>query len=137
MHLQSILSTLLTLTITLPAVSAIGIKEWNNQLSLYDIGPVGTARGYPLETLPNAYDISCSSLDDGQYACGSFEKDGVDALRAIYRCQVNVMDLVEVCHEGERKNRCARNRRGDSREWRRFYPFVSGDKGVCVMQSQL
>lgn len=164
MHLQSTLSALLTLSLAHPALSA-GLQSsqsspkvhtvrstaerparglnpdreqgFNPQISLYDFGPVGTARGYPLETLPDAYDTPCSSLREGEYACGSFEEKGVDALRAIYRCQGGVMTLVETCHEGGKKNRCARNWRGNIREWRRFYPFVDGSKGFCVQESQI
>jgi hypothetical protein len=137
MHLHCTLPTLLlTLSLTHSALSST-LRGFNPEISLDDFGPVGTARGYPLEIIPNAYDQPCSGMREGEYVCGSFEEKGVDALRAIYRCQGGVLALTEVCHEGGKKNRCVRNRRGDSREWRRFYPFVSGDKGVCVRESQI
>jgi hypothetical protein len=138
-------TTLLTLTTILPIISASALHSspngdivFNDYLSLDTIGAVPTIRGkYPFETLPPSYyHEGCYGWLEGSQVCGSYEENGVDALRAIYSCEAGKFNLKEVCHEKSRNNRCVMNQRGVM-QWKKFYPFVSGQKVVCVNEKKL
>lgn len=142
MHFSTTFPILLTLFTTINA-SALnsnpgGDIVFDEYLFLDTIGAVPTARGkYPFETLPpDYYGRGCYGAIEGMQVCGSFEEDGVDALRAIYRCKDGKFELQEVCHEKSKNNRCVRNRRGVG-QWKKFYPFVDKKKIVCVSKKAL
>jgi hypothetical protein len=142
MHLPSTLTTLLALTTTITA-SALhpnpgGDIVFDEYLFLDTIGAIPTVRNeFPFETLPlDYYGRGCYGDIEGMQVCGSFEQNGVDALRAIYRCENGKFELQEICNEKLKNNRCVGNKRGNG-QWKKFYPFVSGDKIVCVGEKGL
>lgn len=141
MHFATTLPILLTLLTTINASalnpSSGGDIVFDKYLFLETIGAVPTARGYPFETLPpDWYGRGCYGDIEGMQVCGSFEENGVAALRAIYRCKDGKFELQEVCHEKSKNNRCVRNRRGVG-QWKKFYPFVDEKKIVCVSEKGL
>ena len=142
MHFPTILPIFLALATTIAASalhpSSGGDLVWDEYLFLQTIGAVPTVSGkYPFETLPpDYYGRGCYGEFEGRQVCGSFEENGVDALRAIYRCKNGKFELEETCHEKSKNNRCVRNKRG-VRQWKKFYPFVSSDKIVCVSEKGL
>lgn len=124
MQLQS--TTLLALATALPAVSA---AVWNDQLKVWDIGPVLTDRSHgkhPLRPVRTMY--ACGGIPEGGYVCGSFSDEGVDALRAVYRCDRGTLRLRDVCYESDKYNRCVKNGR---RKGKKFFPFSSAEMIVC------
>ena len=142
MHFPTTLPILLALITTINASalspSSGGDIVFDEFLFLLSIGAVPTVRNaYPFETLPaDYYGQGCYGYFEGEQVCGSFEENGVDALRAIYRCKDGKFELQEVCHEKSRSNRCVRNRRGVG-QWKKFYPFVNEKKIVCVNEKAL
>jgi hypothetical protein len=52
----------------------------------------------------------------------------VDALRAIYRCHNDELQLEDTCYENDEFNRCVKNGR---RRGKRFFPFASANRIVC------
>jgi hypothetical protein len=132
MQLQSTLFTLLALATALPAVSA---AVWNDQLKVWDIGRVTTERGVgkhkvrPIKTM-----YACGGIPEGGYVCGSFEDEGVDALRAVYRCDRGMLRLADVCYESNKYNRCVKNGR---RKGKKFFPFATAEKIVCQKKSNV
>jgi len=66
--------------------------------------------------------------------CGSFGPGKKIAMRAIYTCKNGRLSLREICAERSEKNRCVKNSR---RSGKKFYPFVSGEKIVCVGRKSL
>lgn len=142
MHLPSTLTTLLSLA-TIISASALhpnpgGDIVFDEYLFLDTIGAVPSVRNkYPFETLPpDYYGRGCYRDIEGMQVCGSFEQNGVDAVRAIYRCENGKFELQEICNEKLKNNRCVGNKRGNG-QWKKFYPFVSGDKIVCVGEKGL
>lgn len=126
MQLQSTIFTLLTLATSLPAVSA---AIWNNQLKVWDIGPVLTDKSpgkHALRPVRTMY--ACGGIPEGGYVCRSFSDDGVDALRAVYRCDRGTLRLRDVCYESDKYNRCVKNGR---RKGKKFFPFSSAEMVVC------
>ena len=132
MQLQSTLFTLLALATALPAASA---AKWNDQLKVWDIGRVptevkaGSHTFRPLETM-----YACGGIPEGGWVCGSFEDRGVNALRAIYRCDRGRLRLRDVCYENEKYNRCVKNGR---RKGKKFFPLKSADQIVCQTRSNV
>jgi len=132
MQLQTTLYTFLALAAALPAVSA---ATWNDQLKVWDIGRVETEKSYgkhlrrPVKTM-----YACGGIPEGGYVCGSFEDEGVNALRAIYRCDRGRLRLREVCYESDKYNRCVKNGR---RKGKRFFPFGPTDAVVCQKKSNV
>ena len=132
MQLQTTLYTFLALAAALPAVSA---ATWNDQLKVWDIGRVETEKSYgkhlrrPVKTM-----YACGGIPEGGYVCGSFEDEGVNALRAIYHCDRGRLRLREVCYESDKYNRCVKNGR---RKGKRFFPFGPTDAVVCQKKSNV
>jgi hypothetical protein len=132
MQLQSTLFALLSLAATLPAVSA---ATFNKQFQVWDIGRVNTDnvsgkhRIRPVRTA-----MACGGIPKGGYACGSFEDEGVDALRAIYRGHDDGLQLEDTCYENDEFNCCAKNGR---RRGKRFFPFASANRIVCQSKSNV
>lgn len=123
---------LLALATALPVVSA---AIWNDQLKVWDIGRVDTDKSpgkcaiKPVKTM-----YACGGIAEGGYVCGSSEDEGVDALRAIYRCDRGRLRLREVCWESDRYNRCVKNGR---RKGKNFFPFGPTEAIVCQKMSNV
>jgi hypothetical protein len=142
MHLQP---TLLALTTLLPIKPGSASHPnpgvdvvFDEYLFLDTIGAIPTVRNeFSFETLPpDYYGRGCYGDIEGIQICGSFEQNGVDALRAIYRCENGKFELQEICNEKSKNDRCVRNTSGVG-QWKKFYSFVSGDKVVCVSEKGL
>jgi len=133
MQLQSTLLALLTLAATLPAVSA---ATWNDHLKVWDIGRVDTVKvNGPHRVKPVGVAMACGGIPKGGYVCGSFEDEGVDALRAIYRCDSRGLVLDSTCYESNKEqNRCVKNGR---RRGKRFHPFLNANQIICQSKEQV
>ena len=126
MQLQSTIFTLLALSTALPVVSA---AIWNDQLKVWDIGPVLTDKSPSKHALrPVRTMYACGGIPEGGYVCGSFPDEDVDALRAVYRCDRGTLRLRDVCYESDKYNRCVKNGR---RKGKKFFPFASAEMVVC------
>jgi hypothetical protein len=77
---------------------------------------------------------ACGGIPEGGYVCGSFEDEGVDALRAVYRCDRGILRLADVCYESNKYNRCVKNGR---RKGKKFFPFATAEKVVCQKKSNV
>lgn len=135
MQLQFTLPILMALSATIASASA---AIWNDELKVWTIGAVKIT-GHSVtsaDRYPEKWPARCDNVPEGGYACGSYEEKEVDAFRAIYRCKEGWLELVDTCHEGDRfsSNRCVKNGR---RKGKRFYPFVSAHKVVCVKDNRL
>jgi hypothetical protein len=126
MQLQSTSFTLLALATTLPAVSA---ATWNDQLKVWNVDPVDTEEGVAKHKVrPSRTIFACGGISEGGYVCGSFEDEGVDGLRAVYRCDRGTLRFQNVCYESDKYNRCVKNGR---RKSKKFFPCASTEKVVC------
>jgi len=137
MQLYPTLFAFSALTAAVSGASIAQTATWNDHLKIWDIGTVTSTRGdwaFYRDGAP--YAGRCNSVPEGEYACGSFEEREVNALRAIYRCKDGRLELAETCHEGDEhaKDRCVKNGR---RKGKKFYPFVSEDKVVCMKASKV
>jgi len=132
MQLQS---TLLAISALTTAVSAFTDSAvWDDQLKVWNIGAVASLqskRAHYREGAPVAGSCAAANLREGDYACGSLEERGVDAMRAIYRCTDGWLEIAETCHGNDR---CVKNER---RKRKKFYPFVDGNKVVCQKKSKV
>jgi hypothetical protein len=104
---------------------------YNPQLQVWDMGQIPTERG---QTAAATFMGACGGIPDGGYACGWFESDGVNALRAIYRCVNSQMVRTEFCKENKKNNRCVKNSR---QKGKRFCPFDNSDKIVCMEKDRV
>jgi len=121
-----------TALLALLATSATA-ATYNAQLQVWDIGQVPLEKGSttaPATFLPGG----CGGFPDGGYGCGWFESDGVNALRAIYRCVNSQLVRSEVCKENKRNNRCVKNSRAKGK---RFFPLDNSDKIVCMKKDRV
>jgi hypothetical protein len=96
MKLQATLLTLLSFSAVVPTVSA---AVYNDQLKIWDIGHVDTETSTRSKhkTWPAQVMGPYGGIPNGGYVCGSFEDEGVMALRAIYRCDRGVLRNVNTC----------------------------------------
>lgn len=131
MQLQSALFALLTLGAAVPTAYA---AIYNEHLKVRDIGHVDTKKhkGGPHRILPVDVAGPCGGIPEGGHVCGSYEDEGVDALRAVYTCNEGVLMLRETCFEKQKENRCVKNGR---LRGKRFFPFVPVERVVCVKKS--
>ena len=138
MQLHTLLCTFLALAITLPTASATREAkdwQWNDELKLYDIGnPRVTHWSKPHISGGLATGGYCGVIKKGGWGCGSVREKGVTALRGIFRCEKGLLKWKETCHEDSKNNRCVKNGR---RKGKRFYPFVTADKVVCVNKKDI
>ena len=79
--------------------------------------------------------------DSHEYQCGMIFSPpaGTSATRSyslLHSGFPGKFELEETCHEKSKKKRCVRKKRG-VRQWKKFYPFVSSDKIVCVSEKGL
>ena len=137
MQLQSTFVALSSLAAAVSGASIAQTAIWNDHLKIWDIGAVTSTRGdwaFYRDGAP--YAGRCNNVPEGEYACGSFVERDVNALRAIYRSKDGWLELAETCHEGDQhaKDRCVKNGR---RKGKKFYPFVSGNKVVCMKASKV
>jgi hypothetical protein len=125
MHFQTALLALLATSAT--------AATYNAQLQVWDIGQVPFEKG---STTAAAIFIQggCGGIPDGGYVCGWFESDGVNALRAIYRCVNSQSVVTEVCKENKKNNRCVKNSRAKGK---RFFSFDNSDKIVCMKKDRV
>jgi hypothetical protein len=131
MKLQATFFTLLTLGTVVPAVSA---AVYNEQLKIWDIGIVDTETDSKGKTWPVSVAVPCGGIPHGGYVCGSFEDEGVMALRAIYGCNGRMLKSVITCHESDKKNRCVKNGR---RKGKKFLALAMPDRIVCETKSKV
>ena len=121
--LLAILATLL------PSASA---AKWNKKLKVWNVGGIPSVPGFPGLA---AGDIGpCGGIPEGGDVCGSFGPGKKIAMRAIYTCKKGRLTQREICSENSHKNRCVKNSR---RSGKKFYPFVSGEKIVCVNKKRI
>lgn len=125
----TLLTTLIYLLSTLlPTALA---RSWNSQLELFDLGLIPKDPDNPDQ--PMLHMGTCGDIPLGGYGCGSFESDGVVALRAIYRCVIDfTLVRVDVCDEKTKYNRCVKNQR-DGGEG--LFKNVLPDKVICAEKS--
>ena len=128
MQLSAALFSLLALTTFTPTASA---AVWNDKLKVWNIGRVATTQKWDgkYRTWPVRDAGSCGGIPNFGYVCGSSKDRGVMALRAIYVCEKGRLIHRETCRELDRNDQCVKNER---RKGKKFYPFVSGDRIVCV-----
>jgi hypothetical protein len=119
-----------TAILALSATSATA-AVYNPQLQVWDMGQIPTERG---QTAAATFMGACGGIPDGGYACGWFESDGVNALRAIYHCVNSQMVRTEFCKENKKNNRCVKNSR---QKGKRFCPFDNSDKIVCMEKDRV
>jgi hypothetical protein len=131
MQLQATFFTLLTLGTVVPTVSA---AIYNKQLKVWDIGIVDTETDSKGKTWPASVAGPCGGIPHGGYVCGSFEDEGVMALRAIYRCDRGKLRSALTCHESDKKNRCVKNGR---RKGKKFLALAMPDRIVCETKSKV
>ena len=130
MKLQAAFFTLFALmALILPGTFA---AKWNRKLKVWNVGTISSVPGFP--GLAPADIGKCGGIPDGGYVCGSFGPGKKVAMRAIYSCRKGLLVQREICSESDVNNRCVKNER---RKGKKFYPFVSGDKIVCVNKSDL
>jgi hypothetical protein len=123
------LALLAILAVLLPSASA---AKWNKKLKVWNVGGIPSVPGFPGLA---AGDIGpCGGIPNGGDVCGSFGPGKKIAMRAIYTCKNGRLSLREICSENSDKNRCVMNSR---RKNKAFYPFVSGEKIVCVNKSKI
>ena len=117
------------LAILLPSASA---AKWNKKLKVWNVGGIPSVPGFPGLA---AGDIGpCGGIPEGGDVCGSFGPGKKIAMRAIYTCKKGRLTQREICSENSDKNRCVKNSR---RSGKKFYPFVSGEKIVCVNKKRI
>jgi hypothetical protein len=134
MQLQATLFALLTLGTVVPTVTA---AVYNDQLKVWDIGRIDTVSSpqNKHKTWPAGTMGPCDGIPKGGYVCGSFEDDGVMALRAIYRCDnTGVLVNVNTCFESDKRNRCVKNGR---RKGKKFLALAMPDRIVCETKSHV
>lgn len=130
MQLRIIFFALLALlALLLPPASA---ATWNKKLKVWNVGGIPSVPGFP--GLASGDIGPCGGIPEGGDVCGSFGPGKTTAMRAIYTCKKGRLSLREMCSESLGKNRCVKNSR---RKGKAFYPFVSGEKIVCVNKSMI
>lgn len=105
--------------------------KWNKKLQVWNIGQVPSVPGFPGLAKPEVG--PCGGIPEGGYVCGSFGPGKHVAMRAIYSCRKGKIVQREICAAKSDKDRCVKNER---RSGKKFYPFISGDKIVCVSKAQ-
>jgi hypothetical protein len=125
----TVLALLAVLAILLPSASA---ATWNKKLKVWNVGGIPSVPGFP--GLASGDIGPCGGIPEGGDVCGSFGPGKTIAMRAIYTCKKGRLTQREICSESSDKNRCVKNSR---RKGKSFYPFVSGEKIVCVNKSKI
>ena len=128
---RSAFATILALAAAaMPLVSAD--YPYDERTKTYQLGEAPAQPDYPKRPAKTLGACGGADVKNGDMACAHFGTLG----NAIYKCKDGVMTLYETCYwsDGAAGGACSRNQ---LKKGSKFYPLVSGDKVVCVLDTDL